>query len=447
MNRLAIGHISSYRDANRYTISLSNSKQLVLFKLVKIDDRKCESNSDGLYEYFCMNQECPHAGGPMEDSSIEYDIEDDAWIASCPWHSYDFNVETGDSSFGIKTCTYPVTIEADHIWLDVLGDVALSAVTPVSEKFRAPGEESISKITSLGSRRGLAGVSDTSLLNSNASICEWCVEILNTPDPEQKIYLTHQLYQVMTQTNCENVVVGQRAPPDVPPRTSLKSGLPDQMPNAGRAGNLKSRITILHSLANIEQWAIDLALDICARFATFVTKNGTPLPKQFFLDWIKVANDEAKHFSLLRARLKELGSKFGELPVHHGLWDSATLTAHDLRARISIIALVHEARGLDVNPQTIAKFRTAGDMDSVTTLETIHKDEITHVTTGHRWLTWICEDEGEDPVQVFRSNVSKYFKGAVKGPFNAEDRQKAGLEREYYENLAGRPKTVLISGG
>lgn len=198
---------------------------------------------------------------------------------------------------------------------------------------------------------------------------------------------------------------------------------------------------MLHALANIELWAIDLAIDICVRFAAFRTNPPTKgssreLPRTFFHDWLKVASDEAKHFSLLRARLEELGSYFGALPVHHGLWDSAAATAHDLRARICIISLVHEARGLDVNPMTIDKFRKAGDSDSVKSLEVIHNDEITHVTTGHRWLTWICQQEETDAVHIFRLNVQEHFRGALKGPFNDEARMQAGMDRRYYENLS-----------
>lgn len=129
-----------------------------------------------------------------------------------------------------------------------------------------------------------------------------------------------------------------------------------------------------------------------------------------------------------------MGSYFGALPVHHSLWQSAMETAEDLRSRISIVALVHEARGLDVNPMTIAKFRNSGDGESVKALEVIHNDEITHVTTGHRWLTWICDQEGTDPVQVFRANVRKHFRGPIRGPFNEEARLQAGMDRRYYEN-------------
>lgn len=112
-------------------------------------------------------------------------------------------------------------------------------------------------------------------------------------------------------------------------------------------------------------------------------------------------------------------------------------TAQSLKARLAIIHLVHEARGLDVNPATIEKFRRAGDLESVKVLEIIHLDEITHVTCGHRWFTWVCEKERIDPVATFRKEVREKFNGAVKGPFNEVDRAKAGMGREFYDDLIG----------
>ncbi len=152
-----------------------------------------------------------------------------------------------------------------------------------------------------------------------------------------------------------------------------------------------------------------------------------------------MALDESKHFSLLTARLAALSpsTPYGSLPVHAGLWESAQVTFPSLRARLAIIHLVHEARGLDVNPGTIEKFRRAGDPESVEVLETIHHDEVTHVTTGHRWFTWVCAKQGVDPVQTFRDEVKRGWRGDVKGPFNAADREKAGLTPDFYENLRG----------
>ena len=150
-----------------------------------------------------------------------------------------------------------------------------------------------------------------------------------------------------------------------------------------------------------------------------------------------MALDESKHFSLLSARLVSLSSFYGSQPIHAALWESAMSTANSLAARLAIIHLVHEARGLDVNPNTIAKFRAAGDAESVQVLEIIHLDEITHVTAGHRWFTWVCEREQCNPVPRFREEVRLHFGGKVKGPFNEEDRRKAGLTMEYYEDLRG----------
>jgi len=177
---------------------------------------------------------------------------------------------------------------------------------------------------------------------------------------------------------------------------------------------------------------MDNSWDIIARFG-----NDPSLPHQFYTDFSRVALDESKHFTLLSRRLSELGTEYGSLPIHSALWSSAIDTAQSLKARLAIIHLVHEARGLDVNPATIEKFRRAGDLDSVKVLEVIHLDEITHVTCGHRWFTWICEREGIDPVETFRKEVREKFNGAVKGPFNETDRAKAGMGREFYEDLVG----------
>lgn len=163
------------------------------------------------------------------------------------------------------------------------------------------------------------------------------------------------------------------------------------------------------------------------------------LPPAFFSDFTKMALDESKHFSLLTSRLAMISpsTPYGTLPVHASLWDSALVTANSLRARLAIIHLVHEARGLDVNPGTIERFRRSGDKESVTVLEVIHADEVTHVTSGHRWFTWVCERDELDPIDTFREEVRKGWRGEIKGPFNKEDRARAGLTKEFYEDLRG----------
>uniref|UniRef100_A0A7N0V9W5 Uncharacterized protein n=1 Tax=Kalanchoe fedtschenkoi TaxID=63787 RepID=A0A7N0V9W5_KALFE len=141
-------------------------------------------------------------------------------------------------------------------------------------------------------------------------------------------------------------------------------------------------LSILHSLVHTESWAIDLSWDIIARFG-----KQQDMPRDFFTDFVKVAQDEGRHFTLLAARLEELGSHYGALPAHDGLWDSAMATSNDLLARLAIEHCVHEARGLDVLPTTISRFRNNDDYKTADLLESvIYPEEITHCAAGVRWF-------------------------------------------------------------
>ena len=161
---------------------------------------------------------------------------------------------------------------------------------------------------------------------------------------------------------------------------------PSKTPKLGKGGTPESRIAILHSLAHIESWAIDLSWDAVARFGA-----ARRMPKAFFDDFVAVAADEARHFSRLAARLQALGSHYGALSAHDGLWNSAAETSGSLEARLVIEHCVHEARGLDVLPATIGKFRNGGDAESAELLErVILPEEVTHCAAGVRWFTFLC---------------------------------------------------------
>lgn len=138
------------------------------------------------------------------------------------------------------------------------------------------------------------------------------------------------------------------------------------------------------SLCHIENWAVDLSWDIIARFGQEPSYH---LPRAFFDDFVRVAEDECRHFLLLEKRLEEMGSFYGALPAHDGLWESAMETAHSLAARLAVEHCTHEARGLDVLPQTIHRFRSNGDEASALLLEgVIYPEEISHCAAGVRWL-------------------------------------------------------------
>jgi len=202
------------------------------------------------------------------------------------------------------------------------------------------------------------------------------------------------------------------------------------MPRRRTGQSLAGRQALYHALAHIELNAIDLAWDIIARFTA-----ENP-PRGFYDDWVKVADDEARHFALLEQRLAALDTDYGALPAHNGLWEAAQATAHDLLARLAVVPLVLEARGLDVTPGLIGKLVAAGDTKGAAALEVIYQDEIAHVAAGKRWFDWLCARRGLVPEAAWRELVARHFKGAVKPPFNTEARLAAGLQPGFYQAIA-----------
>jgi uncharacterized ferritin-like protein (DUF455 family) len=205
------------------------------------------------------------------------------------------------------------------------------------------------------------------------------------------------------------------------------------MPKRRNFGSPAGRIALLHALAHIELNAIDLGWDIIARFS------GEALPRSFFDDWVGVASEEALHFELLERRLADYGACYGDLPAHDGLWESAEATADDLLARLAVVPLVLEARGLDVTPEMAARLERAGDSGSAAILRRIYDDEIGHVAAGARWFDRVCRARGLLPDETFRECVRRCFKGDLKPPFNREARAAAGFPAVYYEPLAAPP--------
>lgn len=217
-----------------------------------------------------------------------------------------------------------------------------------------------------------------------------------------------------------------KAMPERPARPAAPELLPpSRMPKRGRMGSDASRIAMLHALAHIEFVAIDLAFDLIGRF-------GAAFPRAFVDDWMRVGADEAMHFALLDRRLRSLGSHYGALPAHDGLWQAAEETAGDAQARLAVVPMVLEARGLDITPATIARFEAVGDEASARILRRILDDEVRHVGAGTRWFRWMCESCGVEPVSHWRMLVSVHFRGSLKPPFNDSARLKAGLTRAFY---------------
>ena len=196
---------------------------------------------------------------------------------------------------------------------------------------------------------------------------------------------------------------------------------PRDLPRRG-LGSDEGRAAFIHAIAHIEFNAIDLAWDAVYRFRG--------MPDAYYADWISVANDEARHFAMLRKRLQDFGHDYGDFDAHNGLWEMAGKTAHDGLARMALVPRVLEARGLDVTPGMIVKLRELGDEATVAILDLILQEEVAHVAAGSRWFRWYCEQRGVEPRASFRELLKEYAGGYLHGPFNIEARLLAGFDED-----------------
>ncbi len=252
-------------------------------------------------------------------------------------------------------------------------------------------------------------------------------EVLLTADPQAKLMATRAV--------ARDWRLGRLGPacdmamPDRPARPAAPELLPpNRMPKRGRGGSDRARIALWHALAHIEFSAIDLALDMAGRF-------GTEMGPGFVGDFLGVAADEALHFALIGRRLRALGSHYGALPAHDGLWDAAFETRHDVAARLAIVPMVLEARGLDVTPAAIERLQQAGDTRGVQILKRILDDEIRHVRFGTSHFEALCKNRRIDSCQMWKMLVNRHFRGGLKAPFNDSARSEAGLPRSFYAGI------------
>ena len=225
-------------------------------------------------------------------------------------------------------------------------------------------------------------------------------------------------------------------PPAKPARPDRPRLLPPQAAPKRRLGTVEGRAALLHALAHIELNAVDLAFDMALRFEPEIGSAGLDRAA-FIADWFRVGAEEARHFTMLDCRLRDLGSAYGALPAHGALWEAAEKTADGALARLAIAPLVLEARGLDVTPAMADRLDRAGDHASAAILGTIYADEIGHVATGLQWFERLCEVRGLEPVGQFEALVAARFPGGLKPPFNAAGRAEAGLVETYWRRWNG----------
>jgi len=258
-------------------------------------------------------------------------------------------------------------------------------------------------------------------------------QIVSTPDLDRKVQLALQASRLWRE---RRLALGpaSTAPimPDRPGRPPRPQLLPPRAMARRSAFDRKGRVALLHSLAHIELNAVDMTWDLIGRFAH------APLPRAYLDDFVRVGCEEARHFQLLCGRLAELGAAYGDLPAHDGLWQAAQATGESLLARLAVVPLVLEARGLDVSPSIIEKLEAAGDGASAAILAVIYRDEKFHVACGARWFRHLCARDGLVPEATFHDLVRRHFRGPVKPPFNDRARAEAGLTPGFYKPLVSQ---------
>jgi uncharacterized ferritin-like protein (DUF455 family) len=179
---------------------------------------------------------------------------------------------------------------------------------------------------------------------------------------------------------------------------------------------------LLHAIAHIEFNAINLALDAVWRF--------DDMPREFYLDWTRIAAEEADHFELIAAHLATLGHAYGDFTAHDNLWIMCEKTRHDIVARMALVPRTMEARGLDATPQIQAKLRlvnTPAATRAVEILDVILREEVGHVAIGNHWYRWLCERQGLDPIAHYEDLVDRYQAPKLYPPFNESARRRAGF--------------------
>jgi len=253
-----------------------------------------------------------------------------------------------------------------------------------------------------------------------------CIECA---EPETKVALTRESFEAL----CE----GRLAPCDdgVPPDPIGMPGrplrprlvMPRDVPQRG-LGTDEGRAALVHAVAHIEFNAINLAWDAVYRFRG--------MPDDYYRDWVSVAHDESRHFTMLSARLAQSGYAYGDFDAHNGLWEMAVKTADSCLARMALVPRVLEARGLDVTPGMITRLRSVGDDATAGILEIILREEVPHVAAGTRWFRFCCGREGRDPDATFAELLREYVPTGLRGPFNLDARRAAGFDDAELSRLA-----------
>ena len=259
------------------------------------------------------------------------------------------------------------------------------------------------------------------------SVFQRVLECLLVSDPVEKCNAVFKLHEKFLSetlslekfTSTEEIIA-----PGRPEKPILV--LPQSVPRR-TLSTTEGRVALIHAITHIEFNAINLALDAIFRFQQ--------MPEEYYIDWMRVAFEEAQHFSMLSKRLNQHDCKYGELHAHNGLWEMAMKTRHSVLARMALVPRVLEARGLDVTPRMIQRLESVGDHETVEILHIIFEQEIGHVAIGSRWFKYACAQQNLVPEEMFQNLLDEYMSGELRGPFELEARKQAGFSNTELQAL------------
>lgn len=278
-----------------------------------------------------------------------------------------------------------------------------------------------------------------------AALYERIAETLAEADPQEKVRRTEALWVGLAGAALDQGAPAlDRCPLDpvaasVPPPTSPLAPAagrparprlvpPKALPQRGLSTR-EGHAALIHSLVHIEFTAINLALDHAFRFRG--------LPPAYLADWLRVAVEEARHFTALGAHLGTLGHGYGDFDAHGGLWEMAERSGAALDLRMAVVPCTLEARGLDATPGIMDRLAEIGDEGGIACLRVILAEEIGHVAAGRRWLHYACGRLGVDPAARYREILGEVLRGrGPRPPFNEAARLAAGFLPEEIAWLA-----------
>jgi len=248
--------------------------------------------------------------------------------------------------------------------------------------------------------------------------------ILEAQEPQKKFALFGEFYEKFQR---DEVLFEDRFEPkffEEPSYVKVCSVVaPQDVPKRSNLTQKEGQINLLHAVAHIEYSAIDLALDAAYRFQG--------LPREYYADWLEVADDEIRHFLMLETLLRELGSGYGAVAVHNALFEASQKT-QTLLERMAVVPRYLEANGLDATPMILKKLKKLPKSEMIekiiANLEIILDEEIDHVKKGDVWFKYACEREGVEQ-SIYFDIIAKYYPRGFLRPndLNLEARKEAGF--------------------